>query len=89
MISDTYNISEFLDKAKNCSYRRVLVMADQEATEVERCLYKKNSAGSGAIQLHDYVDTLKDFIAFLRYGIKSKSVRNLDLDYFCFLRESS
>ena len=35
MISDTYNISEFLDKAKNCSYRRVLVMADQEATEVD------------------------------------------------------
>lgn len=87
MLSDTFSIVEFLDKAKCSNYQRVLTLADREATDVERVLYKKQNAAVGDTKLREYANTLKDFISYMRYGIKTRKVRLLDLDHFKALRE--
>ena len=87
MLSTGYNISEFLNKAKTYTYQQVLFMANQEATEVERCMCKKSCAEPDDQRLTEYALTLKDFIAFLRYGVRTRHTRGLDLKYFRYLRE--
>ena len=88
MLSETYSIVEFLDKAKGNTYQHVLTLADREATDVERFLYKKQRAAMSLTKLREYAATLKDFIAYMRYGIKTRNMRPLDLDHFKALRES-
>jgi hypothetical protein len=88
MLSDTYSIVEFLDKAKCNNYHRVLTLAHREATDVERFLYKHQDQSAGESELHEYATILKDFIAYMRYGIKTRKVRSLDLEFFKTLREA-
>ena len=88
MLSNTCNISEFLDKAKSSNYQRVLTLADREATDVERSLYRSHGASTADTTLREYATILKDFISFMRYGIKTRKVRLLDLDHFKDLRET-
>lgn len=89
MLSDTFNIVEFLDKAKCNNFQRVLNLAHREATDVERALYKNQNASDGNTKLREYATTLKDFISYMRYGIKTRKVRPLDLEHFKDLREMS
>ena len=89
MLSDTFSIVEFLDKAKCNNYQSVLTLADREATDVERFLYKKQDTSVGDTQLREYANTLKDFISYMRYGVKTRKVRLLDLDHFKDLRETN
>jgi hypothetical protein len=65
-----------------------LTLADREATDVERFLYKKHDTSVGDTKLREYANTLKDFISYMRYGIKTRKVRLLDLDHFKDLRET-
>ena len=88
MLSESYNISEFLDKTKGKNYQRILVLANQEATAVERCLCKKGCAPQAGSIMREYADALKDFIDFMRFGVKTRSVNQLDLDYFSDLRQT-
>ncbi|MGD9010319.1 MAG: hypothetical protein PVG41_20510 [Desulfobacteraceae bacterium] len=89
MLSDAFSIVEFLDKAKCNNYQRVLTLAHREATDVERFLYKKQSVSAGDTKLREYATVLKDFISYMRYGIKTRKVRPLDLEHFKTLREMS
>ena len=86
MLSDSCNISEFLHKTKGENYQHILLLANQEATAVERCLCKKECAPQADTRMREYAATLKDFIDFMRFGVKTRSVRQLDLDYFSELR---
>ncbi|MEJ2040802.1 MAG: hypothetical protein P8X55_18015 [Desulfosarcinaceae bacterium] len=88
MLSETYNISEFLDKTKDKNYRRVLILADREATAVERCLCRRECTPPADPRMREYAITLKDFIDFMRFGIKTRKVSRLDLDHFDDLRQS-
>jgi hypothetical protein len=89
MLSDTFSIVEFLDKAKYNNYQVVLTLAHREVTDVERFLYKKQNVSVGDTKLREYATVLKDFISFMRYGIKTRKVRPLDLEHFKTLREMS
>jgi hypothetical protein len=89
MLSDAFSIVEFLDKAKSDNYQRVLTLAHREATDVERFLYKKQNVSAGDTKLREYATVLKDFICYMRYGIKTRKVRSLDLEHFKDLREMS
>jgi hypothetical protein len=88
MLSDTFNIVEFLDKAKCNNYQRVLTLAHREATDVERYLYKHRDHRVGDSKQSEYASILKDFISYMRYGFKTRKVRSLDLEFFKRLREA-
>jgi hypothetical protein len=88
MLSDTCNILEFLDKAKKSNYQRIMALADREATDVERFLYRNQGSSTADTTRREYATTLKDFISFMRYGIKTRKMRLLDLEYFNDLRQT-
>jgi hypothetical protein len=88
MLSDTFNIDEFLNKAKCDNYQRVLTLAHREATDAERFLYKHQRLPAKDSRLREYATILKDFIAYMRYGIKTRRVRSLNLEFFKALREA-
>ena len=89
MLSNAFSMVEFLKKAEGNNYQRVLTLANREATDVERFLYKQQNAANFSNRLRDYASSLKDFIAYMRYGVKNRNVRTLDLDHFENLRETS
>ena len=78
-------MAEFLDKARDQNVQGVLLLAEQEATAVERRLCRKDRATPRDARLRDYAATLKEFIGFLRYGVKTRKVRRLDLEAFSHL----
>ncbi len=87
MLSTSFSMVEFLNKARSNSYQRVLTLANREATDAERFLYKKKGAVDGNTTVREYASCLKDFIFYIRYGIKTKKLRSLDLDPFEDLRQ--
>jgi hypothetical protein len=77
MLSKSCDFDEFLERVRDRDYLEVIYLADKEATEAERLKYRSRAgkvvppeACSG------YVDTLKGFIRFMRYGVKSPSMEN-------------
>ena len=78
MLSESFDISEFIGKVKDQSEQDIIYMADQEATAVERHLYRhKNSENSETAR--NYATLLKDFVLYIRYGVLTHAVRQLDL----------
>jgi hypothetical protein len=77
MLSKSCDFDEFLERVKDRDYLEVIYLADQEATEAERLKYQSRA---GKVVLPEacsgYVDTLKGFIRFMRYGVKSPSMQN-------------
>jgi hypothetical protein len=76
MISSHFDIKEFLEHANNLDDLGLIYLADQEATEAERLFYRNKGKKGGVDQekLIIYVQTLKDLICFIRYGIKYPTV---------------
>jgi hypothetical protein len=85
MLSSTLNISEFCSKVKDHTYQEIIEITDEEATEVERMGYKCGTNGDHAKIVH-YVGCLKDFILYMRHGVRSKTMRDLDLSSFHQIR---
>jgi hypothetical protein len=88
MLSESCNILEFLDKVKCNNYHRVLTLADREATDVERSLIKSHHDTVKSGKRQEYAATLKDIITFMRYGIKTRKVRVLNLEFLYELRRT-
>ena len=71
MISDRCDFDDFAQKANGCNYDDIIAMADREATEAERRRYMAGTPQDEKIFCgREYAECLKDFIAYLRYGIK-------------------
>ena len=71
MISDRCDFNEFVLKAKGRDYQEVIYLAEREATEAERRFYHPRLAKTEKTLCgQDYARCLKDFITFMRYGIK-------------------
>lgn len=71
MISTNCEIADFLQATEGKDIQEIIELADREATEAERCLYRSGAAaelknGCG----RQYAQCLKDLIFFMRYGIK-------------------
>jgi hypothetical protein len=75
MISSRCDIWEFSEHAKNLDDFGLILLANQEATDAERLIYRKGKmeAVVDKENLQSYVQTLKDLICFIRYGYKRKS----------------
>lgn len=83
MLSKSCNFSEFLEKVIGCDYADLILLANKEATAAERTFYKQKAhLESDPNEYQEYAVVLKDFIGFLRNGIKSSSVRDFDFEPF-------
>ena len=78
MLSTSFDIGEFIDKVKDRSGREIIHLADQEATEAERLLYRSRHRNNGA-DLRSYAMLLKDIVLFMRHGVRTHAVRQIDL----------
>lgn len=78
MLSSSFDICEFIDKVKGHSGQEIIFMADQEATEAERHLYKKYP-DNHLEYARTYVTLLKDVVLYMRHGIRTQAVRRIDL----------
>jgi len=85
MLSSSLSISEFFKKAEGHSYLEIIEMANEEATEVERCYYK-SCRDEECVKIVQYVGYLKDFILYMRHGIRTSATRDLDLQPFKKIR---
>jgi hypothetical protein len=81
MLSNSFDFSEFIEKVRGHSYHDIICLADQEATEAERFIYKKCRQAS-CRDLRDYALTLKDFVTFMRYGVMTRKTRRHNLNGF-------
>ena len=90
MISESYNIKEFIEEMRGKDYLEIVYLANQEATEAERfsnqCRKKDEAMGKVSME---YATVLKDIIFFLRHGIKTSSIsRQLDFDMLHSLQKN-
>ncbi len=70
MISEECQIEAFFDAIEGKTYTEAITMANIEATEAERMLLKnKNRPDYGCPCDFDYVDSLKEFILFIRCSV--------------------
>lgn len=85
MLSSSLNISEFCSKVKHHTYQEIIEITDEEATEVERLVYKCKTKDE-RVNIVQYVGCLKDFILYMRHGVQSRTIRGLDLAPFKQIR---
>jgi len=77
MISQSCDFDEFLERVKDRNYLEVIYLADKEATEAERLRYRSRIRRPDPPDVcAGYVDVLKGFIRFMRYGVKSPSIED-------------
>jgi hypothetical protein len=85
MLSSSFDISEFIKKVEGHSEQEIIYLADQEATAAERYLYKHRRCRNGGedaddcINVRQYAIFLKDFVIYIRHGVLTRSVRELDV----------
>jgi hypothetical protein len=84
VISENYNIREFIAELENKDFFEMIYLLDKEATEAERKLFNlKTKLGASQICVLEYVSDLKNLIFYLRYGgrpraLRKKHIRLLD-----------
>ena len=83
MLSSSFDIHEFIEKAKGHSDQEIIYMADLEATEAERYLYKQPETTDDE-SANSYVTLLKDVVLYMRHGIRTHAVRQVDLQALKF-----
>jgi hypothetical protein len=85
MLSSSFDISEFIKKIEGHSEQEIIYLADQEATAAERYLYRHKRCRDGGedrdgcTNVRQYALFLKDFVIYIRYGVLTRSVRELDV----------
>jgi hypothetical protein len=85
MLSSSFDISEFIKKVEGHSDQEIIYLADQEATAAERYLYKNRRCRNGGedsehcSNVRRYALLLKDFVIYIRHGVLTRSVRELDV----------
>jgi hypothetical protein len=90
MISQSCDFNEFLERVKNRDYLEVIYLADKEATEAERLKYRLRARRLVPPEACVcYADALKGFIRFMRYGVKSPSMKRSQHKGLQAFRESA
>ena len=86
MLSSSFDISEFIKKVKGHCDQEIIYLADQEATAAERFNYKQMKSLQQISDSMNHTDAgqyallLKDIVQYMRYGVLTRSVRELDVD---------
>lgn len=88
MISDRCDFNDFVRETKGRNYQEVIYMAEREATEAERRFYHPHRADpEKGLCGQDYARCLKDFISFMRYGIKPAHIKQDALMLFDHIKD--
>jgi hypothetical protein len=77
MISQTFDLEQFVESIRGIDYYETIYAAEREATAAERLsirLRKDKEADANISQ--SYADLLKGLINFLRYGIMPPCIEN-------------
>ena len=83
MISANCNIREFIAELENKDFFKMMYLLDKEATEVERQLFNpKSRIAEKQMCGPEYVNSLKCFIVYLRYGARPKGLKQEDISLF-------
>ena len=83
MVSANCDIREFIEGLENKDFFEMIYLMDKEATEAERLLFNPRSdLYEKQICGIEYVNSLKNFIFYLRYGTKPRGLKQKDLDLF-------
>mgnify|MGYP006288776273 FL=1 len=71
MISDRCDFDDFVSKTTGSDYHEIIYLADREATAAQRRVFHTGVSDDEKARCgYQYAECLKDFIAYLRYGIK-------------------
>ena len=88
MISANCNFSDFVAAIKDKSYYDVIHLADLEATEAERLLYRMGVDEEEKIKCgQKYASVLKDLISYMRYNIRPTTSKDKYLELFEYVLE--
>ena len=83
MISKSCDLRGFLEAVRDKDYRDVLYLAEKEATEAERPSYQqKQEEELGKQAKTSYAKILKDFMFFMRYGVRPAGLTDSDFHLF-------
>ena len=78
MLSANASLTEFVDQIAEQPYDAIILMTDREATEAQRQCYKRETASNQNGEMETYALLLKDFLIYMRHGVATKALRNLD-----------
>lgn len=81
MLSESFDMNEFIGSVKGRPFEEVILMSDREATEAERHIYR-NCRPAECEDARRYAFFLKDFIIFMRHGVLTRSMHGFDLSAF-------
>jgi hypothetical protein len=88
VISQSYNILEFIEEVRDKEYWDIMYSAEKEATEAWRCLYRPKMAAQAKQKGgENYAKLLESFMFYLRYGAKQKRVNHETFVLFRSVRE--
>ena len=83
MVSANCDIREFIEGLENKDFFEMIYLMDKEATEAERLLFNPRSDLQEKIICGtEYVNNLKNFIFYLRYGAKPRGLKQKDVNLF-------
>jgi len=88
MISGSCDFKEFVEAIMDNDIWDILYLADLEATDAERQFYRGKIAMSDREKCgKQYAETLKCFLNFMRYGVKSTGVSDEEYQLFQAVRQ--
>lgn len=76
MISTDCSFKEFISAVQGSDYYEIMAKVEQEATDAERCSYRGKVSSNHRDRCgKKYATTLKNFLSYLRFGIKHSGIR--------------
>jgi hypothetical protein len=83
MISQAFDLEQFVESIRGNDYYRTIYAAEREATAAERLSIRlRNYKEADANISQSYADLLKGLINFLRYGIMPPCIENHHYNLF-------
>jgi hypothetical protein len=89
MISASCNFNEFIQAVKDNEYFDILYKADREATDAERRSYRTQVTSENRdLCGKQYASLLKNFMFYMRYGIKLRAISDDQFQLFRSVRQN-
>jgi hypothetical protein len=89
MISNSCNFNEFIQAVKDNEYFDILYKIDREATDAERCFYRAEvTTENREICGKQYASILKNFLFYMRYGIRLRAISDDQFQLFQSVRQN-
>ena len=83
MVSDTYNIRDFIKNVKDRDYSDIIGLIEKEIREVSRrSAFVKGAVKATQQGCIEYAEKLKAFLAFMRTQAKPAGVNEWDFELF-------